>query len=614
MRKIHYIILALIIAIIIPRTAYASEISILPSGLNYSELEKTIDTYAKENENTTAAVSVAIFSGKDILFEKSYGCVDIENNVVNDNNSVFEWGSCTKLLVWVSVMQLVEKGELDLEKDIRAYLPDGFLTKIRYDEPITLTNLMNHNAGWQEIVTDLFLKNESDVVELGEALQIIEPEQIHKPGTVVAYSNWGSALAGYIVERVSGQSFSDYVQEHIFKPLNMNHTALNSTLSDNEWVAKRRALQKCYTTENESLGTSLYYLSLYPAGMAMGTLNDFVKFAQALTTSNGERSLLFEEVDTLDKMLSPTLFYADGKTARNCHGFWTDELGVPVVWHNGGTVGSTSWFTLDIESGIGMVTLTNQSSESVYNCGLLPLIFGEYKNENIIKAEEDISGVYVSSRTCFLGYAKLYNMVCHTQLSANGKGGYTMLGSNFILTGMDTGKYFMNMGNLKQFVVYSDTSHEEHTVLQMPGFDYIEVNGYGLIAKCVLLISFMIAALYSFLGLIFRISRFIKSTKITQPMSGYRDAVHLAVISSLMIFVYISVTLFSYTAMFKTIKWSIVLNAALAMIPVLYTFILAFKWKKIDCGKKEKVKLICTNIAGLIMFINVIYWGAYRFW
>jgi CubicO group peptidase (beta-lactamase class C family) len=74
---------------------------------------------------------------------------------------------------------------------------------------------------------------------------------VHKPGKVVAYSNWGSALAAYIVERVSGQSFDEYVHEHIFAPLGMEHTALNATLSDNEWVAKKHAEQKYYTIEWE---------------------------------------------------------------------------------------------------------------------------------------------------------------------------------------------------------------------------------------------------------------------------------------------------------------------------------------------------------------------------
>lgn len=617
MQKICCALLVFFISILLPMTVLANEYSeSLPSGLKYSEIEKSVDAYALENENTTAALSVAIFSGDEVLFEKAYGYFDIENSVKNNSNAVFEWGSCTKLLVWVSVMQLVEKGVLDLDKDIRMYLPEGFLTKLRYDDPITLTNLMNHNAGWQETVTELFHEDKKDVRELKDALKVIEPEQVHKPGTIVAYSNWGTALAGYIVEYISGQSFHGYVQEHIFEPLNMNHTAINSTLSDNQWVFEKRALQKCYTTENKSLGTCLYYISLYPAGMAVGTLSDFVKFAQAFIPSKGERSLIFEKSETLNQMLSPSLYYADGKTGRNYHGFWTDELSVPVLWHNGGTIGSTSWFTLDKASGIGMVTLTNQSYESVYNCGLLPLVYGNYKSESVSNSEEDndISGVYVSSRTCFKGYAKLYNIVCHMQFDPKVDGSYSVPGTNNTLTDIGSKKYLMTMGSLKQYIVYNGITEDNQSVLQMPGIDYIKVNGYGLLAKYALLIMFIIAALYSIIELIDSIVGLIKPQKVLHPMRGYRNIVHLSVVISLGIFVYITMNLFSNVPMFNTVQWSIALNAILSLVPIVNIIVFLLKSRTINLKKKEKIKLILTCIAGLIMTANVVYWDGYIFW
>ncbi len=98
----------------------------LPSGIFYSDLEETIDTYVKKHESTTAAVSVAVLHAGDILLEKAYGYTDLEHLFPNDENTVFEWGSMTKLLAWVSVMQLEEQGILDLHTDIRNYLPDGF--------------------------------------------------------------------------------------------------------------------------------------------------------------------------------------------------------------------------------------------------------------------------------------------------------------------------------------------------------------------------------------------------------------------------------------------------------------------------------------------------------
>ena len=124
MKRIISILLIISGLLISSNAASAAEIAPnLSSGLSVSELEAKIDAYVKEHDATTAAMSVTVYSGNDILLEKAYGHMDLENKLPNTSESVFEWGSCTKLLTWVSVMQLVEQGKLDLNTDIRAYLP-----------------------------------------------------------------------------------------------------------------------------------------------------------------------------------------------------------------------------------------------------------------------------------------------------------------------------------------------------------------------------------------------------------------------------------------------------------------------------------------------------------
>lgn len=614
MKKILCILITEIFILTIPTVAYAAkDIDKLPSGIAYLDIGKSIDQYVAENRKTTAAVSVAVFQRDKIIFKKSYGNVDIENKIVNDSNAVFEWGSCTKLLVWTSLMQLAEQGKIKLNQDIRTYLPKDFFHKLHYDTPITVINLMNHNAGWQETVTDLFIKKKKNVKELGEALRLIEPEQIHKPGTVTAYSNWGAALAGYIVERVSGQSFSDYVHENIFKPLGMKHTALNATLSDNAWVLEKRAKEKCYTAENKTMGTCHYYISLYPAGMATGTFDDFVKFAQAFTPAQGCKSALFHNKKTLNEMLSPTSYYADKKTGRNCHGFWTDEMGVNVLWHNGGTVGSSSWFAFDPVTGTGMVILTNQSEESVYNCGLLPFVFGKNQCKKVTEKSDDISGLYMSSRTCFKGFAKPYSLACLMQISSDKKGSYTIPGTNNTIHGIGAGSYLMDMGR-KQFLMQADQGSNGKVLLQIPGQDYIKISGTGVIAELVLLILFMLSALYSLIMLLKGLVKFILHKNKKQPFSGYRHLVHFAVVCSFVIAGYITVALSSNLALISEVRWSIILNAVLALISVFYAIILAVKLRYLKCPKKDKFKLILTGVAGLIMTSNVVFWNGYKFW
>ncbi len=148
----------------VPIYADAMEQEILPSGVTISELEAQIDALVEENQATTAAMSAAVFDRDSVLLEKAYGYTNIENGLQNTEEAVFEWGSCTKLLTWTCVMQLAEQGKLDLNADIRTYLPEGFFNKLNYDTPITMLHLMNHSAGWQETFSDLFLEHAEDVM------------------------------------------------------------------------------------------------------------------------------------------------------------------------------------------------------------------------------------------------------------------------------------------------------------------------------------------------------------------------------------------------------------------------------------------------------------------
>ncbi len=615
MKKTLCIVLIFILSVLPYLSVFAKESGKkLPSGIVYSDIEKTVDDYVEKHRSTTAAVSVAVFTGSDVLMKKAYGYLDIENAVINDMSTVFEWGSTTKLLVWTSVMQLKEEGKLSFNEDIRTYLPPGFLTKLKYDTPITMLNLMNHNAGWQETLTDLFIEDREDIKELGDALKLIEPEQINEPGNIVAYSNWGSALAGYIVERISGQPFDVYVHEHIFEPLGMKHTALNADLSDNEWVAKRRREEKCYTNKNESLGTNLYYISLYPAGMATGTIEDFIKFGQAFLKNKGEKSPLFKKKETLDEMLSPSMFYADGKTGRNHHGFWKDQLGVPVLWHNGGTLGSSSWFAFNPESSTGIIIFTNQRNESVYNCGLLPMAFGKYQGNTDTTPSEDISGMYISSRTVFKGFGKPYSLVSTMEFKEQESGLYTIPGSSNNALSIGKNSYLMDMGGLKQFVIYAATNKEGLKVLQLPAEDYVEINGYGVIAKFVLLGLFILSALYGFVSLIFSLISLLKYKRTLDIIEKYCAVINTSVVAAAMMVVYISLKLFSNAPLIKDIIWCMLLIGILSLLPLAYVIFLAVEWKKYSFKRKDKIKLIITGAAGLIMTTNILLWESYKFW
>ena len=211
-----------------------------------------IEEYVSKHSDTTAGMCVSVFNKTDILYSNYFGCIDLENNIAVDENSVFEWGSVTKLLVWTSVMQHYEQGKISLDEDIRMYLPDNYLKNLTYDKPVTMINLMNHNPRFQDTPYNMFLRLDLlDKLEpLEETLSKYQPQQIYEPGTVTSYSNWGAALAGYIVERIAEKPFYEYVNDNIFKPLGMETASVKPDYSDNEFVRTQWNKLTGYRTDN----------------------------------------------------------------------------------------------------------------------------------------------------------------------------------------------------------------------------------------------------------------------------------------------------------------------------------------------------------------------------
>ncbi len=380
---------------------------LLPSGVRTADLEEEIAQFVVDHNDTTAGMAVAVFNQDEELLRKYYGYIDVEKQIIADENAVFEWGSATKLLVWVSVMQLYEQGKLDFNADIQEYLPENFLTNLKYDTPVTMLHLMNHNAGFQEVYPDLMTKDINAFADFEEALAAHKPAQIYPAGTVTAYSNWGAALAGLIVERVSGMSFYDYVHQNIFQPLGMEHSAVAMDLSDNRFVQEQRRLLQCYTKDKTLIPDCFYYITLYPAGMCTSTLEDFERFAKALLD---EDSALFQKKDTWQELFTPTAYYGTTKIPLNCHGFWSVLYGVQTFGHGGNTVGCSSYLLLDLVHGIGAVVMTNQANETIYNEDMMELIFGKFQR-SLYAAEQPIpDGIYRTTRTVRKGPLKCMSL------------------------------------------------------------------------------------------------------------------------------------------------------------------------------------------------------------
>ncbi|MGH7720067.1 MAG: serine hydrolase domain-containing protein, partial [Gemmatimonadaceae bacterium] len=192
------------------------------------EIEAFLDGMmaAHLDEKHVAGAVVSVVRNGELLFTKGYGFADHDKRApVDPAHTLFRIGSVSKLFTWTAVMQLVEQGKLQLDRDVNDYI--DFTIPATYPQPITLRHLLTHTPGFEDRGLGLFSPKR---VPRGEWLAENMPARVRPPGTFSAYSNYGTSLAGYIVERASGMPWEEYVERRILQPLGMRNTTAREPL------------------------------------------------------------------------------------------------------------------------------------------------------------------------------------------------------------------------------------------------------------------------------------------------------------------------------------------------------------------------------------------------
>lgn len=395
-----------------------------PSGIPLTGLEAFVDDYVKEYIGTqTVGASVVMVKDGQVVLSKGYGYADVEQQIPVTPDTVMEWGSISKLAVWASVMQLAEQGKLDLNQDVRKLLPENFLTKLTYEEPITMLNLMNHNAGFEEYMFDMAYQSPEEVRSLEEGLKLAQPAQIYRPGEVVAYSNYGNSLAAYIVERISGQPYHEYVQQHIFEPLGMKHSMAYSVVEDRPELLEHKAKGYFFAGPGSFNQGSWNYMSMYPNGGNNGTAEDLAKFAMAFMPAAGEQSPLFQKSGTLDTMLTRSHSAAEAMPGI-AHGFWEYPGAQRTLGHGGNTIAFATNLMLVPADRFAVVIMTNQAGESHIVHGLTKAVVGQRaKTEAAVLPDvSEVEGRFVAARRPGHGFMKLFPYLTMMKLEPQGAG------------------------------------------------------------------------------------------------------------------------------------------------------------------------------------------------
>jgi CubicO group peptidase (beta-lactamase class C family) len=329
-----------------------------PQGVtDKKELEVFLDKLFAE-EMSKFQVSGAIFvlvKDGEIFFAKGYGYADAENKKpVDSDKTLFRAYSVSKSFTATAVMQLVERGQLELDEDVNKYLK-RFKVKDKFTEPVTLAHLLTHRAGFTD--TDVETQRAQGryrVLDLGEYLAQNMPPRSRPPGKG-EYSNFGVSLAGYIVEEVSGEPFAKYIENHIFKPLGMRHSSFLLPAQLPPQIAANVAVD--YFFEN---GTKRRAkpdegdFSVAPAGNLLTTGKDIARFMIAhLQNGRYKDSRILSEASS-KRMHEPWLYTDSPKDFG--YGFqWRTVKGQRVMFHAGATkFGSISLMQLFPEHNMGV--------------------------------------------------------------------------------------------------------------------------------------------------------------------------------------------------------------------------------------------------------------------
>ena len=301
-----------------------------------AQLEAFVDGLIKPLmlNNNSPSGAVAIAKDGQLVFAKGYGFENVEKQKpVDPYTTLFRPGSVSKLFTWVSIMQLVEQGKVDLDTDVNMYLRDVKI-KDRFKKPITLRHIMTHTAGFEDgSFGYLIVGDPANAEGLLKSLQRYQPMRVNPPGTHTAYSNYATALAGQIIEDVSGTPFNDYIEQNIFQPLGMQHATFVEPLPES-FAAHMAA---SYSTEGGRYTEKPFenISNFGPAGAESASVTDMVRFALAMLNGgelDGERIL---EEATVRSMLTRN-FTHDGRLMGMLLGFYESDFnGHRVIGHGG---------------------------------------------------------------------------------------------------------------------------------------------------------------------------------------------------------------------------------------------------------------------------------------
>jgi CubicO group peptidase (beta-lactamase class C family) len=399
--------------------------------LQKADLDAWLDgflPYALESGAIPGAVVVVVKNGK-VLSQHGYGVSDVETGAhVDPERTLFRPGSVSKLFTWTAVMQLVEAGKIDFDADINQYLDFKVPSA---GQPISMRNLLTHTPGFEESIKNLLYHDPARNQALGDYLKAWVPEQVFAPGTTPAYSNWGTALAGYIVERVSGQPFDDYIEQQIFSPLDMQDSSFRQPLPE-----RLAAMMSKGYLEGQEKPLEFEIIGPAPAGSLSATGADMAKFMIAHLQQGryGDGQIL--QPETARQMHDTALDIIPPLNRMELGFYETNINGHRVIAHGGDSRVFHSTLHLFLDKGVGLFLSVTGSGKAGASSKIRSALFEQFADRyfpaepasppaaaNIEPGHAaQMAGEWRASRGAFSNFFGATGLLGATKVAVNDKG------------------------------------------------------------------------------------------------------------------------------------------------------------------------------------------------
>jgi len=417
-----------------------------PTGLSDPrELETFLDGVISEQlrDNHIPGATVSVVKDGRLFFAKGYGACNLqEGRPVSAQTSLFQIGSVGKVFTATAVLQLAEQGKLNLHADVNTYLKT-FHIPATYPQPITLAHLLTHTAGFEDRLTGKDARTPSDLEPLGQWLAEHMPARVRPPGELTAYSNYGFALAGYIVEQVSGIPFDQYVEQHLFQPLGMRESTSRQPVP----ASLAAALCTSYTYSNGGYTPDPFaLLQPTPAGAISTTATDMANFMLAQLQSGRFGTERILQAATAQEMQTQQ-FTNDPRVSGLTYGFDAElYLNRERLLVKGGDSSSfSSLLALLPEQQVGLFVSYNSAGGNVARDGLLRAFLDHYfpapkatlgsPPAGFAERISQVSGTYLSTRHSSTTYEKLLTPFSAEISVSDGGNGRLVIGHSTFVEG-----------------------------------------------------------------------------------------------------------------------------------------------------------------------------------